>query len=90
MSNILLNHYYNTPDGTVRQLNLNLPERNNGKGIHGILRCQSCSAIFNRDTGIGAWNIITSGNLFSLYSNIIFQDYYTLLFKFYRNISKKS
>ena len=90
MSNILLNHYYNTPDGTVRQLNLNLPEGNNGKGIHGILRCQSCSAIFNRDTGVGAWNIITSGNLFSLYSNIIFQDYYTLLFKLYRNISKKS
>ena len=58
---IALEYLYNITYDTVRQLELNLPEENAGKGVHGILRCQSCLAIFNRDTGVGARNIIISG-----------------------------
>jgi hypothetical protein len=58
---IALENLYDTPYDTVRQLELNLPEENDGKGVHGILRCQSCLAFFNRDTGVGARNIIISG-----------------------------
>ena len=58
---IALEYHFGTPYDTVRQLELNLPEENAGKGVRGILRCQSCLAIFNRDTGVGARNIIISG-----------------------------